>query len=229
MAAERAPMKPGQLPPGRHGFTQQEVMASQRGRLLDGVVRSTAERGYLGMRVTDILGYAGVSRKTFYEHFSDKEECFLAAYDHHMADLLSVTAEAFEGPDLKSWPARISAGLVALLERLAENPDVARMCFVEVIGAGDKALAKREAALRNFTYFIDAGRGEASGDVPGVTALALLGGISELIASEVLHGSPSRLDQLAPDVVYLVCLPFLSPARVRKERERVREASRAST
>jgi len=220
MAASKAGRKPHQLPPGRHGLSPAEVTESQRERLLDGVMRATAGRGFSDVRVADILGYAGVSRKTFYENFDDKEECLLAAYDREMGELLTVAATAFGDPDLTSWPVRARAGLIAFLQRLSENPEASRVCFIDMIGAGEKAITKREATLRNFTYFIDAARGESDNEVPGRTALALLGGLSEMISSELLHGNPEQLEELAPDLVYLMCLPFLGPARSRKERER---------
>jgi AcrR family transcriptional regulator len=224
MAASNAGRKPNQLPPGRHGLSPTEVIESQRLRLLDGVMRATAGRGFSEVRVADILGHAGVSRKTFYENFDDKEECLLAAYDSEMGELLKVAAEAFGDPALTSWPVRARAGLIAFLKRLSENPEASRVCFIDVIGAGEKAIIKREATLRNFTYFIDAARGESDNEVPGRTAFALLGGLSEMISSELLHGNPEQLEELAPDLVYLMCLPFLGPAKARKERERTSAA-----
>ena len=70
-----------QLPRGPHRLAREEVLASQRGRMLAAIAEAVAEKGYAATTVADVVGRAGVSRKTFYEHFADKEECFLAAWD----------------------------------------------------------------------------------------------------------------------------------------------------
>ena len=56
------------------------MAASQRTRLLEAVGATVAEKGYAAATIDDIVRGAGVSKKTFYEHFDDKLGCFLAAY-----------------------------------------------------------------------------------------------------------------------------------------------------
>src|SRR3954449_330700 len=73
--------KPRGLPRGQHALPRHVVVVAQKRRMHEGVVRAVAEKGYPATTVTDIIGNAGVSRSTFYEHFSDKEDCFLSAYD----------------------------------------------------------------------------------------------------------------------------------------------------
>jgi AcrR family transcriptional regulator len=162
------------------------------------------------------------SRKTFYEHFDEKEECFLAAYDLEVSRIVEVAAEAFAGEDQRPWPQQIRDGVRAFLRYLAEHPAAARVCIVDVLGAGQKAVARRDAAVRSFTYFVDAGRSEAQHEVPGRLALGILGGCNELIAAELIHGSAANLERLAPELVYLMTLPFLGPRRAFSERERTR-------
>src|SRR5215467_2697762 len=123
--------RPEQLPPGRHGLSRRDVARSQRSRILSAVTEVVAEEGYQAARVTDVIARAGVSRKTFYEHFSDKEECFLAAYDTNLADLMGATSAGFDRSD--DWPERVRSGLTAFLEGLASRPAAARMCMVEVL------------------------------------------------------------------------------------------------
>ena len=97
----------------------------------------------------------------------------------------------------------MAAGLGALLDHLAEHPDEARFAIVEVLAAGPKALARRDAALRQFTGFLDAGRAETSVELPGITSLSLAGGINELLYSEILHGAAAALAEppAGPDVL----------------------------
>ena len=126
------------------------------------MVEVTAKRGYADCRIADVIAYAGVSRKTFYELFSDKEDCFLAAYDLWLGRLFTVTAEAFDSPETEDadWADRVRIALAAFLEFIAEHPAAAGFCIVEVLAAGPKALARRDAGVRQFTAFIDAGRAE---------------------------------------------------------------------
>lgn len=216
------PRRPDQLPPGRHGIPREQIVESQRARMLQAVLEAVAAHGYQETRVTDIISRAGVSRKTFYEQFEDKEQCFLAAYDAELTELTDVVAAAFLSHAPRPWPEQVRSGVGAFLRYLAERPAAARVCMVDAMGAGPRAIAKREAALRNFTYLVDAGRSEATVEVPGRTAIAVLGGANELIASELIHGSATNVETLAPDVVYLITLPFLGPKAAVAEREKTR-------
>ncbi len=109
---------------------------SQRNRIHQAMIEVVSERGYPETRVVDVIGVAGVSRKTFYELFDSKEDCFLAAYDVLLGNLLGDTAGGFESKPGAPWAERVAAGLGALLEHLAEHPDEARFAIVEVLAAG---------------------------------------------------------------------------------------------
>jgi AcrR family transcriptional regulator len=204
------------------------VAESQRNRIHQAMIEVVAARGYPETRVVDVIGVAGVSRKTFYELFDSKEDCFLAAYDVLLGNLLTDTAEGLESKPGAPWGERMSAGLGALLRHLAEHPDEARFAIVEVLAAGPKALARRDAALRQFTGFLETGRAETSVELPGITSLALAGGINELLYTEILHGASAGLPDRLPDLMFWVSLPFLGAERAIAERERVRlEMSRS--
>jgi AcrR family transcriptional regulator len=185
-----------------------------------------AERGYAETRVVDVIGVAGVSRKTFYELFDSKEECFLAAYDVLVGILLGETADGFESRRDAPWAERMAAGLGAVLDYLAEHPDEARFAIVEVLAAGPKALARRDAALRQFTGFLEVGRAETSVELPGITGLSLAGGVHELLYSEILHGASARLPDRLPDLMFWVTLPFLGAQGATEERDRARRSMR---
>jgi AcrR family transcriptional regulator len=201
---------------------REAVTESQRQRILQAMIEVVSERGYPDTRVVDVIGVAGVSRKTFYELFTSKEDCFLATYDVLLGTLLGDTARGFESKPGAPWAERIATGLGALLDDLAEHPDEARFAIVEVLAAGPRALARRDAALRQFTGFIDAGRAESSVELPGITSLSIAGGINELLYSEILHGAASRLPSRLPDLMFWIVLPFLGPERAEAERRRVR-------
>src|SRR5437764_14697716 len=105
--------------------------------MLDAVVQAVAEKGYSGTTVADVVSRAGVSRKTFYEHFRDKEECFLAAYDEGVAILMAQIRSAGEGAP--NFQEKMRARVRAYLTLLVEEPELARAYLTAALGAGDAA------------------------------------------------------------------------------------------
>jgi AcrR family transcriptional regulator len=186
------------------------------------MVAVVAERGYGETRVVDVIEVAGVSRKTFYQHFDGKENCFLTTYDTLFAHLYGEMSDSFESLPGAPWVERATAALRALLEQLAAHPSGAQFAIVEVLAAGPKALARRDAALRQLSGFLESGRTETTVELPGITALSLAGGINELLYSEILHGAAARLPTRLPDLVFWISLPFLGAERAGAERARVR-------
>jgi AcrR family transcriptional regulator len=198
------------------------VTASQRNRIHQAMIEVVADRSYRDTRVVDVIAVAGVSRKTFYELFDSKEDCFLAAYDVLLDNLVEEATDAFESKPGASWAERIGIGLEQLLQHLSQHPDEGRFAIVEVLAAGPKALARRDAALRQFTGFLEAGRSETSFELPGITSLAIAGGINEILYSEILHGAIARLPSRLPDLMFWVALPFLGAEEATAERDRAR-------
>jgi AcrR family transcriptional regulator len=203
---ERIPQK---LPRGRHGLPRQFVIASQRERLLDGTARAVGEIGYPALTVQAIIDRAAVSRKTFYEHFSDKEDCFLAAYDAIVEQIIGAVTSAYEGEE--SWHDRVYAGIRAFLEFLASEPYFARMCIVDVLAAGPLALERRDAAMQAFTLFFEAGRSESPPHLspPEIAAEAVVGGIYEIIYARVLRSRTDELPDLLPEIMYFALVPYI--------------------
>jgi AcrR family transcriptional regulator len=201
---------------------RETVAESQRNRIHQAMIEVVSERSYPETRVVDVIGVAGVSRKTFYELFDSKEDCFLAAYDVLLDNLLGEATDAFEGKPGSPWADRVAAALQALLQHLSQHPDEARFAIVEVLAAGPKALSRRDAALRQFTGFLESGRSETSLELPGITSIAVVGGVNELLYSEILHGAVSRLPSRLPDLMFWITLPFLGAKGATAQRERIR-------
>src|SRR6476661_10824671 len=128
--------------------------AGHRERLVLGMVAAVAERGYAATTITDVVRHARVSRRTFYEHFADKEACFLAAYDVVSDGVLARIAGAEAAAS--EWEDRIHAGVRAYLSALALEPEVERVFTVEILSAGPAALAHRREVLRRFAAHIQA-------------------------------------------------------------------------
>jgi AcrR family transcriptional regulator len=217
-----------QLPRGRHRLSRETVEASQRTRTMRAMVEAVAERGYAATTITQVVDRAGVSSATFYQLFDDKETCFLAAYDELMGRLYARVEEAFQGATGSPWATRIQAAVSALASELDADPVAAKFAIIEVLAAGPRALARRDAALRRFTGFVDAGRSESSLELPGLTSLAIVGGIYELLYSEILHGANAQLPARVPEIVYWITQPFLGPERAAEERDRARGKQVAS-
>jgi AcrR family transcriptional regulator len=139
---EPAPDIPRRLPRGTHGLDPSLVAASQRGRLLEAAGRAVADKGYAAATIDDIVRGAGVSKKTFYEHFADKLDCFLAAYEAASDDLFEHVSAAQDSAT--DWVDRTRAGIHAYLRWLAAEPALARVFLIEIAAAGPEALERRE-------------------------------------------------------------------------------------
>jgi AcrR family transcriptional regulator len=129
---------PHQLPSGRHGLSRSFVESNQRERILRAVVEVASGSGYGALTVRDVIERAGVSRRTFYEYFENKEQAFLAAYDLVVGRLTEdVAASSAVGG---TWSERIGLGLATFLDRLARDPALAHLCVIEILAAGRPAI-----------------------------------------------------------------------------------------
>jgi AcrR family transcriptional regulator len=202
---------PDQLPSGRHGLLPSFVAANQRDRILSAVAGATAELGYTDMSVEAIIARAGVSRRTFYEHFKNKEDAFLAAYDAVVHQVASHVQRAY----LQQATAleRLRAGVEAYLQFLANEPEIARMAIVEVLAAGPRALARRNDALRLFAEIIEDNIHQLvpSCRRPALTAETIVGGIYEVAFSRILAGRTGELPSMTDDLLVAVLILDVDP------------------
>jgi AcrR family transcriptional regulator len=189
------PDVPHSLPRGPHRLAREVVLASQRGRMLDAIAHVVSQKGYAAATVADVIERAGVSRKTFYEHFRDKEACFLAAYDAGVAVLLETMREAGD-----------TRGRVrAYLDTLAAEPAFARTFLIEVAAAGPQALRRRREVHDAVAAFV----AEAAPDgAPEHAALAAVGATQEVVSRWVEDGRTGELPQLTDELtrVYVTLL-----------------------
>jgi AcrR family transcriptional regulator len=211
--ASRRPRAPHQLPPGRHGLPRSFVIGNQRDRILDAVAVAVGLAGYAAMSVEDIVVTAGVSRRTFYDHFKSKEDAFLAAYDAVAGQLVERVRSAFRSaPD---FAAGVRDCLSEFLTFVASEPRFAEMCIVEAMSAGPDAVARRNAAMQAFTALIESGADTLPADrprPPKLTAEMLVGGIFDIVYTRVRRGETADLPALAPELAYLVMVPYLGEA-----------------
>jgi AcrR family transcriptional regulator len=204
-AAEELAAGRERLPAGRHGLGREFVAENQRERLLNGVVEAVAEHGYNATTIGAITSAAQISRRTFYEHFRDKEGCFLAAYDmideHVRASMLAA------GDPAAPWPEQVEARLAALLDVLSRDLAVARFYLTEPLAAGGEISARYRDAMQLLAETIRPPDVPAGADIE-VRDQALMGGIATLIARRLNAGEPARLPELLPDLTALVLRPY---------------------
>lgn len=197
------------LPAGRHGLPREFIVQNQRERIVTALVDTVAERGYNATTVANITKAASVSRRTFYEHFADKEACFLAAYEmvaDHIAAAMRSAAESFE-----DWPQQVRAALATMLSFLAGEPELARLCMIEPIAAGGEIAARHRASMEGLVQILKAGRPGHSGErpLPEATEETLVGGVVSLIVREISAGRTEQLEALLPDLVELTLAPYV--------------------
>lgn len=209
------------LPAGRHGLPREFVVQNQRERIVTALVDTVAERGYNATTVAHITKAASVSRRTFYEHFADKEACFLAAYDGAVDVLVRRVNGAYESA--QSWPERAAAGLRALLAALAEEPRLARLSLVDIGSAGPAAQRRYRTAVQRLTPLFDEGRDFAPGgrNLPANTSRMAIGGVTGLIADELLADRAEQLPGLLSDALFATLVPYIGPDAAAREVERL--------
>lgn len=197
--------RPDQIRGGNHGLTPEQVASSQRERVLAAMRELVAGRGYQDVPVAVVIRHAGVSRKTFYELYAGKEECFVAVYERELERLLAPTLQAFEGSE--PWVDRLRTALGVLLGALAADSDGARICFVEALTAGPLTLERRNAAMvRLDPLFAPPAVAGAAGS-RAITAGAV-GYLSELLNREVAAGRTAELPALRSELMATLTLPF---------------------
>lgn len=208
-------------PRGRHRLPPEVVSRSQRDRLLEAAVRVVAAKGYGALTIGDLTGEAGVSRTTFYELFEDKEACFLAAYDNAVEALVRRVVRAYESE--RAWPERAAAGLAALLEALAEEPALARLSLVDIGNAGPAAQRRYRAAMQRLTPLFEEGRDFAPGgrNLPANTSRMAIGGVTGLVADELVADRAEYLPGLLSDVLFATLVPYIGPDAAAREVERL--------
>jgi len=185
------------------------LAATQRERILAATERLIAEKGCPATTIEAIVKAAGVSSITFYEHFSDKEACFVDAFDRAVEEIRVELREAV--PAELSWPDQVREGLRALAQAIAIDPARARMCLVEAQRGGPQLLAHYEAALDSVVPVLREGRVLDSGTEGLSETLeeAIVGGLAWLLRERLELGGGGGVEDLLPRMTEIVLFPYL--------------------
>ncbi len=209
---------------------RERVIEIQRARLLAALFEISAERGAANVTVAHVVQRAGVSRRTFYELFADREECFLAAFDDAIARASRYVLDGYD-PGAR-WVERVRSALVMLLEFLEVDRSAGQLLIVGSLGAGHHAIERRQRCIAQISALIDEGRNEskAGAELPPLTAEGVVGGALSVLHSRLLappppvNGDPRGGDHLGDSpreltgaLMSMIVLPYLGPAAARKE------------
>jgi AcrR family transcriptional regulator len=192
----------------------------QRARLLAAAVQTIDELGYPRTTVAHITRRARVSRRTFYELFADREECLEAVLRGAVEGVRRELAAA----DLQqaSWGEGMRGGLWVILCCLDRDPALARVCVVQALRAGQRALERREAILAELAKYVDEGRGVGarSGEPAPLTAEGVVGAAFAIVHARLLRGEREPLTGLLGELTGMIVLPYLGAAAARREQAR---------
>ena len=182
------------LPRGRHGLTREEVVGSQRARIFRAMADTMARKGYAATSVSEVLRAAGVSRETFYEQFTSKEDCFMAAFEAAVDSVLGSMGGA--GSDF-------SRALRSYLDALAADPAFARMLLIEVYAAGPAAMQRRAELQQRFVDALDAALGARTASDRFANE-ALVAMISSMVTARLAVGDVDGLRALHRPIMQFV-------------------------
>ena len=208
-------------------LSRDRVSEIQRSRMLAAAVATVEEVGYGGMTVAQVIGRAKVSRKTFYDMFADREDCFLAALEQSVAQVGRRVQAAYENESV--WRERARAGLGELLVFFDEEPALARLVLVEALGAGPRVLEWRAEILDRLAQVVDEGRSAtgAGREPPAVVAEGVVGAVFAVLHTRALgEDGDERFGCLLGSLMNIVVLPYLGARVASRELSRPAPARR---
>jgi AcrR family transcriptional regulator len=197
------------MPPGRHRLSREFIAQHQRARIIAALAEETMAKGYRAVTVADIVRRAGIARNTFYENFSSKEDCFLAAAEFAVTEALGRVVEA--ASQFESWPARVNAGLAAFLSYVATEPALARTCIVEALSAGPVAVERYERSIQSFVPLLRLGRkiSPQGEELPETLEETIVGGIFWILYQRIIMGQAEQIEDLRAELVEFCLAPYL--------------------
>jgi AcrR family transcriptional regulator len=192
------------------------VAQNQRERMLIAIVAAVSEKGYQAATVEDVVKGSGVSRKTFYEMFDNKEDCFLAAYDELVGRLFAAVDRAYKTQE--TWQARAVAAVGALLDFFASEPEAAQIGMIEVVTAGPAALERYRLAQRGMTAYLaeTAKQSAYSREVSDRAGIASIGGMAAVIADMVREGRTRELPTIRDELATFGLAFFIGSAEAER-------------
>lgn len=169
-----------------------------RSRLLEGMAVAMAQKGYGDTTIADVVREASVSRRTFYEHFPTKADCLVALYEAASHNALKVLRQEID--PARNWEEQLEHALHAYLGAMASNPALMRTLFIEILHLGPEGLAARRRVNQEIADYMVA----VVRDVTPDLAMAVVGGIHELVLQAIEDGKVDELPRLTSTATALV-------------------------
>jgi AcrR family transcriptional regulator len=188
------------LRPRPHGPGKDEVERNQRARLCGATIEAVAARGYEATSVAELSRLAGVSKRTFYEQFDNKEACFLATHETIVRRAIVRVASAQR--EEQDWEAGMRRAFEEFVRAAIERPKVARLVLVDALVAGPAALAQTDRARRKFEQMVVSGFERAPHGVglPLTVARGIVYGVEHVVRRSVLGGETGESSDLAGEL-----------------------------
>jgi AcrR family transcriptional regulator len=181
---------------------QRRSKSSQRERLIEAMIVVGNHDGYAGASVSTVAAEAGVSKPTFYDYFTDKDECFAAALVEVHASLMREFTPEIE----RAEPARAAQAAISALVRFAStHPAHTRFLTGEAMAGGRRALDARDQGIAQLAGAIDAASSGAGGEerIPDMPSEVLVGAVYRLLSSRLGRGEPVLSELLEPALEWL--------------------------
>jgi len=216
MAGRRGPKSGARAAQAYNGAVREQLADLQRARLIAAMVDVVAQRGAGSVTVAHVVERSGVSRRTFYEHFTDREDCLLATFERALTLASQRVVPAYEVE--KSWRERMRAGLLALLCFCDEEPSSGRMLVCESQASGERVAERRARLLARLTRTVDQGRREGKAEnISPLAAEGTVGGVLAVIQARLTETKHKPLIALTNELMSMIVLPYLGPAAARRE------------
>ena len=214
------PGKASREPPGPSPVSRDGAAADQRRRILATTADLAAEQGYQALTIETIVRGAKVGYATFYKHFADKEECFLALLDVAIEDAIGPTEEAYARED-GPWPDRVGAALGSLFERVAADPNMGRAFLVESLTAGPEGMSRHEAALKRLVPLLRPGRelNPREAELPQSLEDTLASGVFWVLSQRLVAGEAEKMRGLLAETLEFVLRPYVGEEAAREAGE----------
>ena len=172
-------------------------------RLLEGMTRAVAAKGYADTTIADIVREAAVSRRSFYEHFATKADCLVALYRTASERALAVLTGAVDPQ--QPWEAQVEHAVSAYLEFLSKDLALLKMLFVEILGMGLPGLAiRRDTNMRIAGFVKEATRRDGMPPLSDAIAMTVVGGINELVLQAIERDSSHDLRTIVQPATQLI-------------------------
>jgi AcrR family transcriptional regulator len=211
MLGEKESFRDHRLPPGRHGLSREEVVESQRWRLLGAVAEELAESGHVRTTSTRVAKRAGVSPATFYAHYENVGACLLAAYEATSNWVFETVSRSCDEPQVP-WLRRLGDGVGRTLRFLAAEPALANLLGAEAPAGEPTIAAAREREIERLAGLLGSGRElrqANAAELPPGTERHLVFAAFALLAERVSAGQIEQLPELAPELTDMLAAPYI--------------------